>query len=148
MLSAVCCWGGILFLVQQFWVWSLDAVSRLLLSQRPGVSSDSLIVGCCQNSLRQQFNAECAELRLVRWWACSGSNRLCSCLGPIRSCFLSWVCGWWCQWWMRSDGRFWYISCWWSQMFVSEASSLVVVHQMLFLRWTIGGFWPIRYYLR
>ncbi len=33
--------------------------------------------------------------------------------------------------WMMSDGRFWGIMCWWSQMFVSEASSLVVIHQSL-----------------
>ncbi len=112
MLSAVSCWGGILFLEQQLGVWSLDAVSPLLLKQRPGVSSDSLIVGCCQNSLRQHFNAECAEMRLVRWWACSGSNRLCFglsgfffyfwrgpfvVLDPSEVCFLRWVRGWWCQ---------------------------------------------------
>jgi hypothetical protein len=31
-----------------------------------------------------RFNAECSEMRHVRWWACSGSNRLC------RQDFLTW----------------------------------------------------------
>jgi hypothetical protein len=129
-----CCWGGILFPVRQLWVWSLDAVSPLLLRQRPGVLSDSLIVGCCQNSLRQWFNAECAELRLVRWWACSGSNRLCSCLGPNRSLCLRWVRGWWCQSivWLLSAFVALAFSCFWR---TAIGTDITVCLSQLFGSW-------------
>ena len=43
MLSTVCVDAAS---VQQLGVRSLDAVNFLLVDQRPGVSSDSLIVGC------------------------------------------------------------------------------------------------------
>ena len=63
-------------------VRSLDAVNFLLVDQRPGVSSDSLIVGSrpsCREGvpfleiLQILFlkwissNAECSEMRLVKW---------------------------------------------------------------------------------
>jgi hypothetical protein len=66
---------------------TVSEVDRLLfgccqpfvLKQRPGVSSDSLIVGFCQTFWRLislcvftgcgvlHFNAECSEMKLVRW---------------------------------------------------------------------------------
>ncbi len=82
MLSTVCgcCWSRILFLKQQL-----------------GVHLCGLLFGCCQLWCAEfaslwfirlidcvftgcgvlHFNAECSEMKLVRWWACSGSNRLC-----------------------------------------------------------------------
>jgi hypothetical protein len=47
------------------WFCSLDAVSLLLLKQRLGVSSDSLIVGICQTCFwdrSHDYNAECSEV--------------------------------------------------------------------------------------
>ncbi len=83
---------------QPVWFCSLDAVSLLLLKQRPGVSSDSLIFGF-RPSFRERMPVveihqilflswifctpsvgcsasmlSCSEMRHVRWWACSGSN--------------------------------------------------------------------------
>ncbi len=72
-----------------------------------------LLFGCCQPFVAEaaswcfirlidcvftgcgvlHFNAECSEMKLVRWWACSGSNRLCLRFavgfGPSELCF--WV---------------------------------------------------------
>ncbi len=158
MLSAVCCWGSILFLKQQLGVWSLDAVSPLLLKQRPGVSTDSLIVGFCPNFRSPislcvftglwgvTLQSECFEMWLVRWWACSGSNRLCvrfpvSCdpsefcfwsgpfvmLDPSDTCFLRWVL---IDIWSIRCLFLRRVSGWWCQIFVSEAPPLALISQL------------------
>jgi hypothetical protein len=65
LLSVFCCWSSL-----------LDAVSFLLLRRHPGAR-------------HQTHNVECSEVRLFRWWACSGSNRLFLCwLWSIRCLFL------------------------------------------------------------
>ncbi len=67
MLSAVCCWSSIIVLVIRL--------------------SDcwNLLDSCRKQDLFD--NVECSEVRLVRWWACSGSNRLLLCpLWSVR-CF-------------------------------------------------------------
>ncbi len=75
ILSTVCCWSSI------------------------GAAVRGAIFGCCRlfcwwisvlvfpqtHRLWISFNAECSEMRFVRWWACSGSNHLTR------------VSGWWCQ---------------------------------------------------
>jgi hypothetical protein len=154
-------------LIQQLVVWSLDAVNSLLLYQRPGVVHQThwllgfvRVFGSECPALRSirswflrwisfftvcwvfRFNAECSEMRPVRWWACSGSNRLC------RQDFLTWpfaVFDW--SGCFRSVmpcvevHQIWFliIICWWSQMFVSEVSSLVL--RSIRLRFWGGSRW-------
>jgi len=151
-------------LIQQLVVWSLDAVNSLLLYQRPGVVHQThwllgfvRVFGSECPALRSirswflrwisfftvcwvfRFNAECSEMRHVRWWACSGSNRLC------RQGFLTWP---FCGIWLIRMFQICYALCWGTSDLVSDNHLLmksdvcfwgfivgVEIHQTLFLRW-------------
>ncbi len=53
--------------VQQVWGRSLDAVDFLLVDQRPGVSSDSLIVGFHPSFLGVNAVVEIHQILFLRW---------------------------------------------------------------------------------
>ncbi len=79
LLSIFCCWSSLLDAVSCCWGSILVLVIRLI-----------YLLGSVRLGLDQDLynNVECSEVRLFRWWACSGSNRLLLCwLWSIRCCF-------------------------------------------------------------
>ncbi len=95
------CWGSIMVpCVDEvrclFWIFVIVLVIRL-------IECWDLLDLCLDQDLYN--NAECSEVRLVRWWTCSGSNRLLLCFeGNTR---------YWNHRWSFDEVWIWsFVMCW------------------------------------